>query len=109
MTKEPVPSAVSSVSHVRDFSLTARDVADMFGVDPKTVTRWVTDGKMKGRVRVIRTMGGHRRYSLSDIERLLAEDDYLDGAPLDDIVPDSTEVTPLTAAPDAEVDSVTAA
>ncbi len=43
--------------------LTPSEVAAMFKVNPKTVTRWARAGKIKA----IRTMGGHRRYRLSDV------------------------------------------
>jgi excisionase family DNA binding protein len=38
-------------------------VADAFRVDPKTVTRWARQGK----IRFIRTPGGHRRYVAADV------------------------------------------
>ncbi|HEX8866244.1 MAG TPA: BldC family transcriptional regulator, partial [Lentzea sp.] len=37
--------------------LTPGEVANLFRVDPKTVTRWAT----AGRIGSIRTPGGHRR------------------------------------------------
>ena len=46
--------------------LTPREVADLFGVDPKTVTRWAKAGKLTS----IRTLGGHRRYRKSEVEQL---------------------------------------
>ncbi|HEX2028861.1 MAG TPA: BldC family transcriptional regulator [Nitriliruptorales bacterium] len=49
--------------------LTPRQVADMFGVNPKTVTRWANAGKLTP----IRTLGGHRRYRASEIRALLAQ------------------------------------
>jgi excisionase family DNA binding protein len=49
--------------------LTPAEVAALFGVHPKTVTRWA-----KGRrLGFIRTLGGHRRYRLSDVRKLLTE------------------------------------
>jgi excisionase family DNA binding protein len=49
--------------------LTPAEVAALFGVHPKTVTRWA-----KGRrLGFIRTLGGHRRYRLSDVRKLLSE------------------------------------
>jgi predicted site-specific integrase-resolvase len=39
----------------------------MFRVDPKTVTRWATAGKLAS----IRTLGGHRRYRAGDVRMLL--------------------------------------
>ena len=47
--------------------LTPREVAELFGVDPKTVTRWAKAGKLTS----IRTLGGHRRYRAADVEALL--------------------------------------
>jgi excisionase family DNA binding protein len=38
--------------------LTPSEVATLFRVDPKTVTRWAKSGKLSS----IRTLGGHRRY-----------------------------------------------
>src|SRR5881392_2537669 len=38
--------------------LTPSEVATLFRVDPKTVTRWAKAGKLTS----IRTLGGHRRY-----------------------------------------------
>lgn len=47
--------------------LTPKEVASMFRVDPKTVTRWAKTGRLSA----IRTLGGHRRYRESQIRRLL--------------------------------------
>jgi excisionase family DNA binding protein len=49
--------------------LTPAEVARLFRVDPKTVTRWATTG----RLRSLRTPGGHRRFRESDVRALLAE------------------------------------
>ena len=49
--------------------LTPAEVARLFRVDPKTVTRWATTG----RLRFLRTPGGHRRFRESDVRALLAE------------------------------------
>ena len=49
--------------------LTPAEVAAMFRVDPKTVTRWAT----AGRIGSIRTPGGHRRFRESEVNELLAE------------------------------------
>ena len=48
--------------------LTPAEVAELFRVDPKTVTRWAKAGKL----RVVRTLGGHRRYYEKDVRALLA-------------------------------------
>ena len=51
--------------------LTPSEVAAMFRVNPKTVTRWARSGKISA----IRTLGGHRRFRKSEITRILAEGD----------------------------------
>ncbi|MCP2262634.1 DNA binding domain-containing protein, excisionase family [Streptoalloteichus tenebrarius] len=48
--------------------LTPGEVASLFRVDPKTVTRWAT----AGRIGSIRTPGGHRRFRESEVQALLA-------------------------------------
>ena len=45
------------------------EVAAMFRVNPKTVTRWARAGKLNA----IRTLGGHRRFRASEIRRCLEE------------------------------------
>jgi len=47
--------------------LTPSEVATLFRVDPKTVTRWAKAGKLTS----IRTLGGHRRYRESEVRELL--------------------------------------
>jgi len=47
--------------------LTPGEVARMFRVDPKTVTRWAS----AGRIGSIRTPGGHRRFRATEIQALL--------------------------------------
>ncbi len=47
--------------------LTPTEVASLFRVDPKTVTRWAKAGKLTS----IRTLGGHRRYKESEVKQLL--------------------------------------
>ena len=49
--------------------LTPAEVAAMFRVNPKTVTRWARAGKISA----IRTLGGHRRFRASEIKALLEE------------------------------------
>lgn len=56
-----------------DRLMTPAEVAHLFRVDPKTVTRWAATG----RIGSIRTPGGHRRFRASEVERLLGE-----GAPI---------------------------
>jgi excisionase family DNA binding protein len=45
------------------------EVAKMFRVDSKTVTRWAKSGKLRS----IKTLGGHRRYLLSAVKEALAK------------------------------------
>jgi excisionase family DNA binding protein len=47
--------------------LTPSEVATLFRVDPKTVTRWAKAGKLTS----IRTLGGHRRYRETEVRSLL--------------------------------------
>lgn len=47
--------------------LTPAEVAALFRVDPKTVTRWAKAGKLSS----IRTLGGHRRYWENEVRGLL--------------------------------------
>lgn len=51
-----------------DRLLTPGEVAALFRVDPKTVTRWAA----AGRISSIRTPGGHRRYREAEIKALLS-------------------------------------
>ena len=49
--------------------LTPGEVADMFRVNPKTVTRWARAGKISA----VRTLGGHRRFRAAEIRRALED------------------------------------
>ena len=49
--------------------LTPAEVAALFRVDPKTVTRWAVAGKLTS----FRTLGGHRRYRAAEVYALLDE------------------------------------
>lgn len=49
-----------------DELLTSQEVARLFRVDPRTVTRWAKTG----RISCIRTLGGHRRYRSSEIKTI---------------------------------------
>ncbi|MEH3076788.1 BldC family transcriptional regulator [Quadrisphaera setariae] len=49
--------------------LTPSEVAALFRVDPKTVTRWAKAGKLTS----IRTLGGHRRYRSAEVMALLEQ------------------------------------
>lgn len=47
--------------------LLPREVARMFGVDTKTVGRWLNTGRLEGR----RTPGGHWRIPAENVEKFL--------------------------------------
>lgn len=47
--------------------LTPGEVATLFRVDPKTVTRWAASGRISS----IRTPGGHRRFREAEVLELL--------------------------------------
>jgi excisionase family DNA binding protein len=54
-------------AHRDDALLTPAEVAALFRVDPKTVTRWAKAGKLTS----IRTLGGHRRYRAAEVRKFL--------------------------------------
>jgi excisionase family DNA binding protein len=45
------------------------EVADILHVSPKTVSRWAKEGKLP----ILRTLGGHRRYPAAEIRQLAEE------------------------------------
>lgn len=61
----PAPSGDGEVDRL----LTPGEVARLFGVDPKTVSRWADAGKLNA----LRTLGGHRRYRAVEVQELLDE------------------------------------
>ena len=60
MTTHPAPDV--------EALLTPGEVAALFRVDPKTVTRWANSG----RISAVRTLGGHRRFREVEIRAALA-------------------------------------
>ena len=58
---------MSTRTHDAEALLTPAEVASLFRVDPKTVTRWAKSGKLTS----IRTLGGHRRYREAEVKELL--------------------------------------
>jgi excisionase family DNA binding protein len=52
----------------QDELMTPGEVAKLFAVDPKTVSRWATAGKISS----VRTLGGHRRFRADEIRAMLA-------------------------------------
>lgn len=61
----------------RERLLTPGEVASLFRVDPKTVTRWAA----AGRISSIRTPGGHRRFRESEVRALLRGEEHGATAP----------------------------
>jgi excisionase family DNA binding protein len=58
----------------RNDLLTPAEVAQLFRVNPKTVTRWARSGK----ITAIRTLGGHRRFRRDEIEAQLGSEETAD-------------------------------
>jgi excisionase family DNA binding protein len=58
--------------------MTPAEVARVFRVDPKTVTRWAR----RGRFSTVRTPGGHRRFRRAEVEAALAGSSYEADAPV---------------------------
>lgn len=54
-----------------DALLTPAEVASLFRVSPKTVARWESAGKL----RAVKTLGGHRRFHVADVRAALGVDD----------------------------------
>jgi len=55
-------------SFADDALLTPAEVARMFRVSPKTVTRWARSGKLTA----LKTLGGHRRFRVGEVRSALA-------------------------------------
>jgi excisionase family DNA binding protein len=55
--------------------LTPGEVAQMFRVNPKTVTRWARAGKISA----IRTLGGHRRFDALEVQAFLDRSQGISG------------------------------
>lgn len=49
--------------------MTPGEVAELFRVDPKTVTRWAVAGKIQS----MKTPGGHRRFRVADVRACFEE------------------------------------
>ena len=77
-----MPSEVSGGRHAApgqapERLLTPGEVATLFRVDPKTVTRWAS----AGRIGSIRTPGGHRRFRESEVRGHARRPDQRGDAP----------------------------
>ncbi len=62
-----IPGAPAPDTQGTGALLTPSEVATLFRVDPKTVTRWAKAGKISA----IRTLGGHRRFHEDEVRQLL--------------------------------------
>lgn len=74
----------------RERLLTPGEVASLFRVDPKTVTRWAA----AGRISSIRTPGGHRRFRESEVRALLAGDAVRAPEPRAPLDEEQTDLSP---------------
>jgi excisionase family DNA binding protein len=63
------PRAPGNTRTPRGEMLYPAEVAAIFRVDPKTVTRWAKIGK----IRSVKTPGGHRRYFRDEIMAMLED------------------------------------
>ncbi len=63
------PVLAEAPSSADDDMMMPADVAALFDVTPKTVTRWARSGKLVA----VKTLGGHRRYRRSEVERARRE------------------------------------
>lgn len=67
-TFQHTPTRVTNMANDNDALLTPAEVAALFRVSPKTVTRWARAGKLTA----MRTLGGHRRFRASEVRELLS-------------------------------------
>lgn len=81
--------------------LTPGEVAAMFRVDPKTVTRWAA----AGRIGSIRTPGGHRRFRETEVRALLEDGRSVAGTYAPDRDGDSSSAEAIPAQPVADHDA----
>lgn len=71
-----------------DRLLTLKETGKLLNVSKQTLQRWDNSGKLIA----VRTEGGHRRYKLSDIEKILGENDNLSSDDKKEIIDKATEV-----------------
>jgi len=68
LTDKPISRTDVNFDLIPD-PMTSGEVAALFGVDVKTVSRWANDGKLS----YFRTPGNHRRFHRSEIIKYLSE------------------------------------
>jgi excisionase family DNA binding protein len=66
---------MTATTLVRERLLTPAEVAVMFNVKPKTVSRWAAAGRLSS----IKTLGGHRRFREGEVRALLHNPDTKSG------------------------------
>jgi predicted site-specific integrase-resolvase len=66
MVRQPLTASVFARLDAEDV-ITPAEVAGLFRVDPKTVTRWSANGWLSS----VRTPGGHRRYKVGVVRERL--------------------------------------
>lgn len=71
-----------------DRLLTLKETGKLLNVSKQTLQRWDNSGKLIA----VRTEGGHRRYKLSDIEKILGENNNLSSDEKKEIIDKATEV-----------------
>lgn len=66
---------MTPIEEIREYNLTVEDVSKMFGVNQRTIRRWINDGKIPAH-----RLPGTRKFKLrrADIEVVLSEQN---GAP----------------------------
>lgn len=67
MTKRTYDPTMDMARVERPYLMTPGQVAAVLQCDPKTVTRWAKAGKLRS----IRTPGGHRRFYSDDVAKIL--------------------------------------
>lgn len=79
---EPVEPARTALTLMEEYNsddwLKPIEVGEIFGVDPKTVTRWKKSGKLDN-VKTFKTPGGHRRYFAPDLKKLMDDHEKSNG------------------------------
>ena len=61
------------MKHDNPHVLTTHEAAKLLYVTPTTVIQWIKDGKMK----VIRTVGGHRRIPIEELNKFIVENNMI--------------------------------
>lgn len=69
MADKPASPGASQPDNPVPRLLTVSEVADLFGVSAKTVSRWAREGRISS----VRTLGGHRRFRESQVRELLGQ------------------------------------